>query len=77
MDMDEALRILGARIAMERDLRGWTQKELAEASGINLRMIKRIESGERAGGADVPWRLAQTLGFNYAEAIGEAERRAN
>lgn len=77
MDMDEALRILGKRIAMERNVRGWTQKELAETSGVNVRMIKRVEAGERAGGADVPWRLARALGFEFSEAIAEAERRAN
>jgi transcriptional regulator with XRE-family HTH domain len=77
IDYDLALRYIGKRVAMERDLRGWNQAQLAEHSGINKRMVQRAENGERAGGAVVLWRLLETLGVSYSEVIADAERRAS
>ena len=31
-----------------RDRRGWTQEQLAECCGLNVRTIQRVESGNKA-----------------------------
>lgn len=38
------MRVNAALIVSSRTARGWSQGELAEASGLNLRTIQRIES---------------------------------
>ena len=39
---------LGARVRFERQQRGWTQRELAEASGVSLARIAAIEADQSA-----------------------------
>lgn len=47
MDPDPApLRILADRVRSLRESRGWTRTELAARSGLSLRFLARIESGD-------------------------------
>ncbi|MBE7498632.1 MAG: helix-turn-helix transcriptional regulator [Verrucomicrobiaceae bacterium] len=41
---------LGKAIVHFRNLRGMTQKELAQAAGLDLSAIKRLEAGRKQGG---------------------------
>lgn len=41
-------RVDGARIAALRRERSWSQEELAQASGLSVRTVQRIESGDAA-----------------------------
>lgn len=58
-DMEE----LGERLRMLREMKDWTQGDLAEASGVEQSSISNYEAGKRAG---VPlahvMRLADALG---------------
>jgi len=40
------LRLLGARVRRGRETKGWSRAELAERSGLSLRFLARIESGD-------------------------------
>jgi mRNA interferase RelE/StbE len=44
-----------------RDLRGWTQQGLAQASGVNRVQIADIESGRKRGSVETIARLARAL----------------
>ncbi|WP_341720018.1 helix-turn-helix domain-containing protein [Micromonospora sp. FIMYZ51] len=47
MQPDEAgVKRLGALIRRTREERGWTQKDLAEESGVSVESIKRYENGK-------------------------------
>src|SRR5206468_1724903 len=43
-------RTTGDRLREFRSLKGWTQEQLASASGIGLRTVQRIEGGETPNG---------------------------
>ncbi|SNT59761.1 helix-turn-helix domain-containing protein [Actinacidiphila glaucinigra] len=38
---------IGARIKEVRKRRGFTQRELAEASGVSLSLVRKLEQGEK------------------------------
>lgn len=63
MDRCEAMR-------RAREKRGWTQKVLAEKSGISNRMISKLESGEREGTITTIELLADAIGISIDEYIG-------
>jgi transcriptional regulator with XRE-family HTH domain len=53
---------LGGRLAAVRKRRGLTQRELAEASGVSLTVISKLEQGEREGvRAETARKLAAAL----------------
>ena len=41
--------MLGHRIRLYREARGWTKSDLARAAGLHLMSVSRIESGETLG----------------------------
>jgi XRE family aerobic/anaerobic benzoate catabolism transcriptional regulator len=43
---NEALDLLAARVRRLRDSRGWSRAELASRSGLSVRFLARIESGD-------------------------------
>lgn len=56
---------VASRLKSLRQLSGYTQKELAERSGVSLRMIQAYEQGSQPLGraeADAVFRLARSLG---------------
>ncbi|KNB53088.1 helix-turn-helix domain-containing protein [Streptomyces caatingaensis] len=50
----------GERIKMARKLRGLTQTELAEASGVSVSVLRRLERGEQEGARMETWRKFAT-----------------
>ena len=52
----------GAQLRRKRDDKGWTQKELAEASGIHTNTIARLERGEHEPAWPLVLALAKALG---------------
>lgn len=54
------------RLKSIREMRGFTQQELAERSGISLRQVLRYESGESDPAADALTRIAKT---GYSEKL--------
>jgi transcriptional regulator with XRE-family HTH domain len=70
--LHEALGALGARVRRCRELRGWTQVELAERSGLHQTTISTIECGKRGWETSVEtlWRLAWALGTSLDMLVG-------
>ena len=60
---DVAGRLISGEAAVKvfREYRGLTQKQLAEAAGINQVYVSQIESGARSGSVDVMKRIADAL----------------
>lgn len=53
---------IGARIKQLRERKGWTQEQLAEASGLHRVTIARYETTENGMTLDSASRLAKALG---------------
>ncbi|MDR6786102.1 transcriptional regulator with XRE-family HTH domain [Pedobacter africanus] len=64
---------LAKKIKELRNRKGMSQEELAEASGLNLRTIQRIENGETEARGDSMKRLARALNVTPDELIDWAE----
>jgi len=59
-----------------RKERGLTQKELAEISGVSLKMIQKYETGEKNinhARAITLWRLALALDCEMVQLLAESE----
>ena len=55
-----------------RTARGLTQQQLADASGLNIRMIQKFESGERSlktARADTLMAVAEALGVKIEKLL--------
>ncbi|MEU6847227.1 XRE family transcriptional regulator [Streptomyces sp. NPDC046716] len=77
--IDPLVERIGARIRAERDRRGWTLAELADASGVSRAMIHRIERGESNPTAVVLGKLSAAFRLSVAtlldpDGTAEAER---
>jgi transcriptional regulator with XRE-family HTH domain len=61
----------GALLWEQRTAKGLTQAELAEASGVPERTIRRIETGENEKPqSETVRKLAKALGVRYAALLG-------
>ena len=57
----------GGRIRFERQVKGWTRAQLADASGLTLDDITGLESGEQTASLDVAKRIATALGITMGQ----------
>lgn len=53
-----------------RESRGWTQQHLADASGLSLRTVQRVEAGEVAPSRETLLALSGTFGVRISEDNG-------
>jgi len=56
--VDPRLRAFGVRLRTAREERGLTREQLAEAAGVGVRHLARVEAGQ--GSATVAWLLDVT-----------------
>ena len=59
--MTEFASSVGERIRIARQLKGWTQVQLAEAAGLSSNYVARLERGELGASLYVAQRLAEAL----------------
>jgi uncharacterized Tic20 family protein/DNA-binding XRE family transcriptional regulator len=59
----------GARLAAQRRLKGWTQEELADKSGVTARTIQRVESGAVTPQAYTLKLLAESLDMDFGDLV--------
>ena len=64
---------LAARIAVERETRGWSLAELADRSGVSKAMISKIERGEASPTAALLGRLSGAFGLTLSALLARAE----
>lgn len=56
---------LGDRVKVWREKKGWGLRDLARASGVDVSLISRLESGERQSvSLDAAMKLARALGLS-------------
>ncbi len=68
--------LYGRRIRELREKRGWDQKTLAAAVGIDQSYLSKIESGQRGLGLDLARRIAGALSVSVSALVGEPEEEA-
>lgn len=69
---DEALKLLGKMIKMERIEREVTAQDLAERAGISRDMLWRIEKGDPKCGIGVVFELAAIVGIRLFDSHSPA-----
>lgn len=68
---------IGSSIRRNRQEKGLTQEELAEAAGISLKMVQKLEGGQKGFRMETIIRIAEALGVSLgslADMQGENER---
>lgn len=65
----DLVRDVGRRISEVRAAKGWTQEKFAEALGIELRNVQRLESGRANVTLSTLGRVATKLGVRPAELL--------
>lgn len=68
---------IGSSIRRNRQEKGLTQEDLAEAAGLSLKMVQKIEGGQKGFRMETVIRIAETLGVSLgslADMQGEDER---
>lgn len=68
---------IAVRVRAERERRGWTLNELAEASGVSRAMIHRIERGESSPTAVVLGKLSAAFRLSVSSLLALAEGEAH
>lgn len=61
---------MARNIKVERVKRGWSQEDLAKASGVGLNSIARYETGNVVPGLDNALKLAKALGCSIDDIAG-------
>jgi len=72
-------RRFGDRVRQARERRGWSQRELARQSGVDIGWVNRVESGERHGiSLERAWQLAEALELTLNDLMvdRDSERQA-
>lgn len=65
---------IGPRLREAREAKGWTQSDLARASGVNQATISYIESGQKHVNSGVLVRIATSLGVSTDDLLGLSEK---
>lgn len=68
---------IGSSIRRNRQEKGLTQEALAEAAGISLKMVQKLEGGQKGFCMETVIRIAETLGVSLGSLTdmpGEDER---
>ncbi|MFJ5777088.1 helix-turn-helix domain-containing protein [Streptomyces sp. NPDC093094] len=73
--VDPLVGQIAARVRTERERRGWTLAQLADASGVSQAMISRIERGESSPTAVVLGKLSAAFQLSVASLLALAEGR--
>ena len=72
--VNDPTQSLAARIALEREARGWSLAGLAERSGVSKAMISKIERGEASPTATLLGRLSGAFGLTLSTLLARAEQ---
>ncbi|MFI6039495.1 helix-turn-helix domain-containing protein [Streptomyces sp. NPDC051315] len=75
--VDPLVERIAARVRTERERRGWTLTQLAEASGVSRAMINRIERGESSPTAVVLGKLSAAFRLSVSSLLALAEGEAH
>lgn len=65
--------VLGARIRLERELRGWSLSDLSQHSGVSRAQINKVERGESSPTASLLGRLSGAFGLTISALLARVE----
>lgn len=68
---------IGSSIRRNRQEKGLTQEELAEAAGLSLKMVQKLEGGQSGFRMETVIRISETLGISIGSLVdmhGEDEK---
>ena len=71
--LDDPTSQIAARVASERERRGWSLADLAERSGVSKAMLSKIERQEASPSAAILVRIATALGETLAGLLEPAK----
>jgi transcriptional regulator with XRE-family HTH domain len=66
---------VGARVRQQRQLRGWTLNQLAEAAGVSRRMVVNVEQGAANPSVGTLLRLSDALGVGLPALVERPQPR--
>lgn len=75
MPQDSVLQYVSQNVRAYRDLKGFSQQQLAEAAGISRRMIAGVESGQDNISLAKLSLIADALQISFAELVSAPERK--
>lgn len=67
--------MIGARVRIERESRGWSLTELAAKAGVSRAMIYKVEHGESSPTANLLGKFSGAFGLSISTLIARAEVR--
>lgn len=67
--------VIGMRVKSERQARGWTLDQLAEAAAVSRRMVVNVEQGEVNPSVGTLLRLSDALGVGLPALVEPPERQ--
>ena len=62
-------RLVGRNLSRLRAAKGWTQEQLAEASGFSQQYLSELERGKRNPTILSLYEIAQALGVSHVELV--------
>jgi transcriptional regulator with XRE-family HTH domain len=62
-------RLVGRNLIRLRAAKGWTQEQLADASGFSQQYLSGLESGKRNPTIVTLYEIAQALGVSHVELV--------
>ncbi|AQS57025.1 helix-turn-helix domain-containing protein [Novibacillus thermophilus] len=65
--------VVGNRIKLRRNIKGWSQRELARRVGLNYSVMNRIESGKRPVGDTELRKIAEVLDVSTDYLLGRTD----
>ncbi len=68
--MAEGLELVGPRLRVARQSRGWTLEDLAERAGMSVSTLSRLESGKRQASLELLLPLVRELGIRLDDLVG-------
>ena len=60
---------IGFNLMKQRRLKGWTQEQLAEKSGVSRSRISKMENGKENFNIESLFLIAQSLGIDFIELL--------
>ncbi|WP_190814542.1 helix-turn-helix domain-containing protein [Saccharopolyspora pogona] len=76
LDPGQTEKLIAQRLLEARHRRGWTLAEAAEANGVSVTHLSRLERGERQPSIGVLIQLARSYGLPLGQLVGEEPQTA-
>ena len=66
---EDIYKRIGFNLLKQRRLKGWTQEQLAERSGVSRSRISKMENGKENFNIESLFLIAQSLEIDYIELL--------